>query len=420
MCRRLIKTIKSKLWIIRHKANTLLFPVAAKIFYFFPINKKRIVVANYHGKGYGDNPKFIVDELLKQNTDCEIVWLVDEYMDGENNLPSQVKRIQYYSMKSMYYLATACVWIDNCRKDYSPRKKENQLYIQTWHGGLGFKNVEAKCVQDLPKFYLKHAKEDAKITDLMISNSKKTSEIYREMFWYNGRILETGLPRNDELVLNSRTEEQINLVKKELKISNDAHIILYAPTFRDQYNLEPYDLRLPDVCNAFKEKFGGNWVAVYRLHPNIKADYANKKEFTDCIDATKYLNSEALLLAADVFISDFSSMVFDFILNRKLVLLYASDYEEYISTRGVWLQYSMTAFPYAFSNEDLIDKIKELDMPIYQEKLESMLNKFGMRETGQSAVTIAKVIQEYLRILDLQNALESVAYEGENNRYLLK
>lgn len=412
--------IKNKIWNFQHKINTIFFPLMSKIFYFFPIKKNRIVVSSYHGKGFSDNPKFIIEELLKKNKYLEVIWFVDKYLNEEDNLPPNIKKVQYYTMKSLYYLATACVWIDNCRKDYAPKKKKEQLYIQTWHGGIGFKNVEAKCKKDLSNFYLKHAILDAKMTDLMLSNSKKTSEIYREMFWYKGHILEAGLPRNDNFITNKNNSEEIKKkVKKDLMIEEDTKIILYAPTFRDQYNLKSYNLNLKKVCQTFSECFGGKWISVFRLHPNIKADYSNKNEFKESVDATKYLNSDFLLQAADVFISDFSSMVFDFVINKKLVLLYASDYEEYIATRGVWLKYDMTIFPYAFSNDEMIKKIKDINMENYIKDLEKMLSLFEIRETGKSAVSTAQIILKYLITFDLKKSLQMVSVEIDDKRHLL-
>ena len=80
------------------------------------------------------------------------------------------------------------------------------------------------------------------MTDLMLSNSKKTSEIIYDMFWYSGKILEAGLPRNDELFKD--VNKKAEAVRENLGIPKETHIVLYAPTFRDEFNLAPYDLKL--------------------------------------------------------------------------------------------------------------------------------------------------------------------------------
>ncbi len=409
-------SLKKYIWKIHHKMNTILFPFAAKFFYFFPVKKNRIVVCNYHGKGYGDNPKYIVDKILEYNKDIEVVWLLDKYTNGVVDFPESIKEVQYYTMKSMYYLATAEVWIDNCRKDYAPKKKKGQLYLQTWHGGLGFKLVERKCVEDLPPFYLKHAKVDAEMTDLMLSNSKKTSEIIYDMFWYSGKILEAGLPRNDELFKN--VNKKAEAVRENLGIPKETHIVLYAPTFRDEFDLAPYDLKLNSFAEALEKKFGGKWIGLYRLHPNIKADASKLTNFNNCIDVTKYADSTALLSATDVFVSDFSSMVFDFALSKKPVFLYATDYATYVKTRGVWLSFDSTPFPYAFSNDALMDELKKFNANEYETSLKRMMDNFEIRETGRASDIVAGVVANYIYNGDLEKALGKFTDTKIEQRYI--
>ena len=408
--------LKKYTWKLRHKMNTILFPFAAKVFCFFPVKRNRIVVCNYHGKGYGDNPKYIVDKILEHNKDIEVVWLLDKYTNGVVDFPESIKEVQYYTMKSMYYLATAAVWIDNCRKDYAPKKKKGQLYLQTWHGGLGFKLVERKCVEDLPPFYLKHAKADAEMTDLMLSNSKKTSEIIYDMFWYSGKILEAGLPRNDELFKN--VNRKAEAVRENLGIPKETHIVLYAPTFRDEFDLAPYDLELNSFAEALEKKFGGKWVGLYRLHPNIKADASKLMNFNNCIDVTRYADSTALLSATDVFVSDFSSMVFDFELSKKPVFLYATDYASYVKTRGVWLSFDNTPFPHAFSNDELMDELQKFDENKYETSLKQMMDNFEIRETGRASDIVAGVVVDYIHNKDLENALVKFTDTKVEQRYI--
>lgn len=407
--------------LFRYKFKSIAFQLLAELFYFFPIKENRVVVMNFHGKGYADNPKYIVEklhELVPNNSKLELLWCVDKIGGQKCNFPEFVKEIPYYSVKSLYYLATAAIWIDNCRKEYAPRKKKQQLYIQTWHGGLGFKKVEAGCVDDLKKEYIKMAKRDAEMTDLMLSNAKKTSEIIYDMFWYKGKVLEAGLPRNDELFRN--IDEKSEKVHRDLGISRETHIVLYAPTFRDQYDLTAYNLELKSFASALEKKFGGKWVGVYRLHPNIKSDISKLKNFKGCINATQYSDSTALLSATDVFISDFSSMVFDFVLSEKPAFLYATDYETYAKKRGVWLSFEKTPFPYVFDNEELLRKLDDFDMEEYKASLKQMMDDFEIRETGRASDIVAKVVVDYINNRDLDKALASVVDTKIGQRYIAR
>ena len=87
------------------------------------INPKKIVFDNFLGKGYGCNPKYIAEELIKQNVDCEMVWLVS---DLNSEMPSKIRKVKYGSLKAYYELATAKVWIDNVRNYKGVEKKKDQ------------------------------------------------------------------------------------------------------------------------------------------------------------------------------------------------------------------------------------------------------------------------------------------------------
>ena len=168
----------------------------------FKINNKKIVFDNFNGKGFGCNPKYIATELIKENVDCDMVWLVN---DMNTEMPKEIRKVKYGSFKSYYELTTAKIWIDNVRNYKGIPKKKKQFYIQTWHASIGFKKCEADIEKLLPEQYVKEAKNDGQITDLMISDSNFVTNVFKSAFWYNGKIEQIGLPRND--ILNELPEK---------------------------------------------------------------------------------------------------------------------------------------------------------------------------------------------------------------------
>ncbi|EUJ40099.1 CDP-glycerol:poly(glycerophosphate) glycerophosphotransferase [Listeria weihenstephanensis FSL R9-0317] len=94
-------------------------------YWFLPIQKNKIVVSAHYGRGYGDSPKYMVDALMNQGLD--IVWLVQK--GQETSLPEGVRPVSYGTKQALRELATAQVWIDNCRQKYSPpKRKKPALY----------------------------------------------------------------------------------------------------------------------------------------------------------------------------------------------------------------------------------------------------------------------------------------------------
>lgn len=59
----------------------------------FPINNKKIVITNFYGKGYGDNCKYIAEEVLRRKLGCDIVWIVKS--DNKMDLPKQIRTVRY-------------------------------------------------------------------------------------------------------------------------------------------------------------------------------------------------------------------------------------------------------------------------------------------------------------------------------------
>ena len=81
---------------------------------FFPINPKKIVLTSYYGKGYGDNPKYIAEQLLKSDQNYKIVWLVNGDSRAED-FPKGIILAKEDSFKGIFHITTARVWVDNCR-----------------------------------------------------------------------------------------------------------------------------------------------------------------------------------------------------------------------------------------------------------------------------------------------------------------
>ena len=108
-----------------------------------PIVKNKIVFSNYFGKSYGCNPKYIADEIIRQNLPYELVWLVKNPEEHINEFPKEIRLVRYLSPESYKELASAKIWVDNTRKkpywEQGLIKKKDQVYIQTWHGSLGIK-----------------------------------------------------------------------------------------------------------------------------------------------------------------------------------------------------------------------------------------------------------------------------------------
>jgi len=358
----------------------------------FPVDKKKIVFASSKGRRYGDNPMDISDELLNRRKDYKLVWLLNKNVEEE--IPEGIERVDYTLKNIIYELVTAKVWVDSNMKESGFLKRKNQLYIQTWHGSYGLKKIAGDLGNKLPLIDRRAYKYNAKRTDLMVSNSKRTTEIYRNAFWYSGEVLEYGSPRND--IFFKKIENIRSKVDKALGTTGK-QIVLYAPTFRNDYRTDDLKLDYERLLKSLNDAFDGEWVVLVRLHPNNIADAEGFIQYTDkIINATNYSIMQELLVAADVLITDYSSCMFDFVTTGKKCFIYASDLERYNHERGNYFRMDELPFPLAQNNDELEKNIKNFNQDKYAVDLEKLFNLVGLNETGHASEKVADYIEKWM------------------------
>lgn len=348
--------------------------------YPLPIQKNKVVVSNFYGRGYSDNPKAIVRELLSRNAGLRIIWLLKP--EAENDLPEGVEVCPNSSFRAIYHLVTAKVWIDDCRKG-AWYKKKGQLYLQTWHG-FALKRIEKDALQGLRPQDEAYGIRDSRQIDLLLSGSETMTNIFRRCFWYDGEIAQFGSPRNDVLFHPvPGTEEK---VRRILKLPAGAKIVLYAPTFRVDHSTEVYNLDFDALRRACAARFGGDWVVVLRLHPAMESMAERmRSDGITVFNATRYSDLQELLAVSDCVVTDYSSLMFDFSLTGKPAFMYVPDLEAYRQDRNFYLDLITLPYGQAENNRELTRVIREFDPETYRKKLGEFYRTHGFREDGQAS-----------------------------------
>ena len=300
------------------------------ILYCFPIQKNKIVFVNYKGKGYGDNPKYIAEEILRQQLPWKMIWLV---RGNATNVPGCIRIVNLDGLKAFYELSTAKFLVSNSKNNvptnYLSRKKKNQLYLQTWHGDFGPKYIEKEIEDTFSPGYLARSKTDSAATNAVLSGNEFFTNVLKESFWLPKQceILEYGIPRND---IYFRGDEERERLKLQFGFSLNDHILLYAPTFRDDHDLSCYSIDLERVRRVLSEQEqGSSWKVIVRLHPNISSETDLFSYNDKILDGSSWADQQELCMISDCLITDYSSIFADFLLMRKPVFLFATDLEKY-------------------------------------------------------------------------------------------
>lgn len=381
-----MKKILLPIYLMLHRA---LMKICWNLFVLFPLNKKKVVFSNFNGGGYGDNPKFIAQEFLKRNLGWKLYWV----SASDYDLPKGILPVRPNTIAFAFHMATAGTWVDDTRKLYYFKKRPGQFYIQTWHGGLGLKKVEKDCEDALTPEYVAYAKIDSQNMDLLLACCKWEYDSYQEAFWYDGPILQKGIPKND--IYFEDPSPYREKVLKHFSLSSDTKLALYAPTYRDSRKTDMYNLDYEQLLISLKKRFGGNWAVLVRMHPNVSyKDYP--LTYTDRIlNASPYENMQELLVASDIIISDYSGCAFDFPMIGKPGFLYAEDYEEMKRTKDYYFDLKELPFTLALSSGELMKQIETFNENEYEQKCEDFRNMLDFYDDGHASKTVVDLILKF-------------------------
>lgn len=361
--------------------------------------KNQVMFLTFQGD-YTCNPKYIAEEMIKEDTGARLVWDVKTAIP-HSDYPIELQFVRHNSYEFYKELAASKVIIENTNivERLRAYKKKDQYLLQTWHGSLGIKRLDGDVVMG---FSWKHlAKKCQKNVDLLLSNSDFETEVFRTAYWKDVPSVQVGHARNDIFFL--KDDEKIAKIRKKvcrfLNIDVNRQIFLFAPTHRDDVDESYEALDYSLIRKALEERFGGKWQIVIRLHNRLKKE--SKQWLNDLpsyvSDATLYEDMQELLLVTDAGVTDYSSWIFDFVLSRKPGFIIELGLEDFKESRGFYYPIETTPFPIAKDSEGLARCIKAFDNDKYLEDVDRFLKERGCMEDGQASRRIAEKINELMK-----------------------
>lgn len=211
-----------------------------------PIIKNRIVFYLANRRGISCNPKYILKELYKQAGDrLDIIWISDypETCDILKNMNIPV--VKAGSKEHWEYHFTAKIVITNDDLPENFIKRDNQIYINTWHAGMNYKTIGYHSLAPRTDSELKIFKMGNPQPDYYLSGSRFFTDDTSEHFEFDKKVfVPTGMARND--IFFTDYSDIIKKVHNYYDIPEDKKIAIYAPTFRRGFgcgDLIQYDLK---------------------------------------------------------------------------------------------------------------------------------------------------------------------------------
>ena len=179
-------------------------------------------------------------------------------------------------------------------------------------------------------------------------------------------------------------------------------MILYAPTFRE-YNQDALHrcvLMPPIDLKKWEEKLNDKYCLLFRAHYEV-AKVMNIEESDFVKDVTFYPVLDDLMIAADILISDYSSVFFDFSITGKPMLHFAYDYEEYSQKRGMYFDIR-SYLSGAQNEEEMIELLLNIDT-VKEIKKSKHFRDMYVNYYGHGTELVLNCIAENLSIQEENN-----------------
>lgn len=332
---------------------------------FIRTDENLVLFVSFMGLNFNDSPKAIYNFMQshEQYRGYKCVWAFED--------PSKFPDLESVKIDTPAYFKTALrakYWITNTNIERGLRfKKRDQKYLNTWHG-IALKYI-GNDVAGRSDF-------NFDTVDYLCVCGNYDERVYRTAFRAKeSSYLRCGLPRNEELWIV--TDEKKTEMRKKLGIPADKKVILYAPTWRESTDGgKSYEIKPPIHFDAWKKELGNEYVVLFRAHhQTTKVLGVQYDEFVR--DASSYPAVNDLMIAADILITDYSAIAFDYSILCRPIFCYAYDYDTYLAERGTYFQIDEKYPNKSCRTEDeLLKRIKDIDYEVECENTRRFRDEF--------------------------------------------
>ncbi|NLY49328.1 MAG: glycosyltransferase [Clostridiales bacterium] len=319
-----------------------IFALFYNISRLFPVDESRVLCIMTHDDGEDGNVSLVVRELKKRNMGYSFSCITKSETEAVKSFKDMGKLMAFFFVRPYQMARAGIILMDNVFLPMAYiRLRSNVKVVQLWHGTGTIKRFGQDANTGRLKALEKRANRS--ITHLIV-NSEQTARIYAQAFGIDAsRIYPMGLPKTDD-ILNRIRRLEINKKNMEkdavygrYRIPGDKKLILYAPTFRDE-NLGS-DITIRQV-KELAELLPRDYILGLRLHPFV-AGMAKKLEMDNICDLSGEKSLSELIMASDILITDYSSIIFEYCLTQKPMIFFAYDLDEFEKHgRGFYRDYT--------------------------------------------------------------------------------
>ena len=338
-------------------AQNIVLPLFYMVCSIRPVDKGLIVFADAHHHRCPDNLKPVLRALRKEQESGADIRIREMYLDYQDASFGSVLR-HMLSFMACYAHAGTVVICDNFLPAAGCRKRKGTRVVQLWHACGALKKFGYDAADDIPEGYRGNVYKN---TDLVTVSA----EVCRQPF-----ASAMGLPLENVQALGAaRTDRYFSEKWKAAARkrfydaypeAEDKKVLVWAPTFRGNAG-DPKSIPLD--LQKLQQQLGNSWFVLASLHPHVAEKIRTGKGGADIGNISpgriSTLPTEQLFPVADALIADYSSLIYEYLLFGKPLILYVPDLEEYKSGRGFYQDFDEIPGVQVLREEELSEAVRK-------------------------------------------------------------
>ncbi len=365
----------------------VIYPLTYNFYKKKPIDEKKVLLIEVRSLSLTDSYA-VLDRELKARDDIKISYqyLGETVVGVFGCLKRGLACIKELATAKAAFITDACQ-ITSCVN----LRKETRL-IQIWHACGAFKKFGFSTALlkfgDSEKRMLKYPYY--KNISYITVSSPEIVWAYEEAMnskAFKSKVVPVGVSRTDLFFENDFVSRAKERVYEAFPNARDKKVILYAPTFRGK--VRSARTGMVDI-ERFYQELKEDYVLIIKHHPYVKNPPLIDEIYSDfAVDLSKICDIEDLLCTADICISDYSSLVFEYSLFERPIIFFAYDIDSYNDWRGFYYDYDeLTPGPVFTTDDEIIDYIKNIGERFDRQKIIDFRDKFMSACDGKATSRI--------------------------------
>ncbi|MCR5292425.1 MAG: CDP-glycerol glycerophosphotransferase family protein [Eubacterium sp.] len=299
------------------------------------VNYNKVIFADAHSDRLTANMLPIYKRLSEQGYDIKNMCIDTSKLSTMELMKYMKTFMKEYATARYVFLSSYFLPAASCNK-----RKETKV-IELWHAGGMLKKMGYDAKDDIPSYFKGNP---AANFDLVTVSADFCIPAYESAFRLDkGVAAATGIARTDLYYDDEFNKKCVDRFYNMYPNAIGKKICLFAPSFSGNAARPVCRSYTPEITKCF-DRLSDEWFFVTKLHPHVEKKYPG----VSCP-----LNTEELYAPCDLLITDYSSVVFDFMIYNKPFILYAPDIKRYMKERGFYIEISMLPAPVVKTAEGL-------------------------------------------------------------------